>query len=143
VGPYPDNALARDVFQVNLQCAALRSMINPATSSPYKVGSAKLVYGNPRGRKATEFVVPMIPQQRLEELIGDLYGYIGVVRQKMADPNTPRALLNAAWSFPGQRERFHHAHAYTPQSISSLYTHTRINEYTPSFLTLTPSTIHF
>ena len=134
VGAYPDNALARDIFQVNLQAAALRSCKNPHTGgsnsvgSNYTVASATLVYGNPEGGKAQEHSVPRIPQKRLEELVGDAFAYITAVREKLADPLTPRALINVAWSFHGQRERY-----TLPVSVNIslhytclVYTHTQI-----------------
>ena len=72
----------------------------------YGVGDVHyLVYGN-GDRGCVEYTVPLIPMVLLIMMVRTLYGYILQVRAVHADPQTPRPLVQVAWSFGHERERY-------------------------------------
>ena len=103
VGPIPDTNLTRDVLQVNLQAHAVKGLPRAPKMAPRHM----LVYGSPNNAQATIYFVPVIPAEKLAQLVAEAYGHITKVRALLKDPTTPRDVIHAAWGFPEQLRLFH------------------------------------
>jgi hypothetical protein len=103
----PDNPLFRDVIRANLARVALEGLPAQAGGAPRVVDDVCLVYDNPDPTQGpTCYKVAALVDKFLAGVVGSATVQIQAMRRVLSDPNTPRELVNVAWSFPAQVAAF-------------------------------------
>lgn len=95
----PDSTLASHVIQINVYALGIHQRIQ-------KWPRLVLLYANPAGGAATEYVPPSIPTEAVEQIVLSATNAVAYVRGHAQSQRMARFFVAAAWSFASERERY-------------------------------------